>query len=367
MPTPPVVVPLAELVALGTRYRARADFRVHLMEGERTTDVPAPDRPGSRRGCSPPHSAMGHSAHFGMGRPTHFLRERLYPWHLHRSTPKMTSMSTSTPPNNVGPVGRDSSLPARAIANDEIDANPGLAPARALAAALQNVLPEDVAAHLDEDEWIDLRDHFGDGGDMDSLAENLEREIQRSADDDERLVACHRISFRLLGDPAAAERIALSTSNHSDSSNADATHRDVVLRDSLIATTEAALAHRRRLDPAGNSEDEHHLHRIRLARDLQRHDPNERAILALRHLALIPTSRIATMMSVFEDDVRQITSRWLPSETIAPVSMLGSLDRWINTEREQSGVPLEDPFTHLDEPIISLAENQARQLLHLTP
>jgi len=224
-----------------------------------------------------------------------------------------------------------------------------------LAAALHDALPDEVAAQLDDEEWIDLRDHFVEGGDMTSLTEQVVNERERLQHHTDRFLTARRTAYRLIGDPGAADAVAhAAVGALSDAPIADTSHPEVALRDCIIYVTELALAHRQAVDAAAPHstelvDDRYRAHRIRLARDLLRHRAPERSFLAMRHLGLISATRIATMFSVLEDEVREVTSRWLPTEATASRSMLDSLDRWTNTTRH-GGAMLDDPFTHLDDP-----------------
>lgn len=105
----------------------------------------------------------------------------------------------------------------------------------------------------------------------------------------------------------------------------------------------------------GNEFDDHtvtHPHlRGRLRRDLARHPSEDQVVLVLRHLVGHTPAAIASLLSLDESRVREVTSRWLPSDgTHDSSALLRGIDNWISHDLGSS--PKHEPaseLSHLDD------------------
>lgn len=95
-----------------------------------------------------------------------------------------------------------------------------------------------------------------------------------------------------------------------------------------------------------------HQHRARLRRDLARRDERDRAILALRHLVVMPPSAVAARLGVPESHVRETTSAWCPEDSrVDSLALLRGIDSWISSDLGDTAEAAPGTeLSHLDPP-----------------
>jgi len=77
----------------------------------------------------------------------------------------------------------------------------------------------------------------------------------------------------------------------------------------------------------------YHQHRARLRRDLGRRPDQDRAVLAMRHLLVVPPSGVAARLGVPESQVREAASAWCPEDSrVDSLALLRGIDSWISSD-----------------------------------
>lgn len=154
----------------------------------------------------------------------------------------------------------------------------------------------------------------------------------------------YKVCFRLTGVAAIAHDLARQAVRSSATATAPG-------GDPLTAMTTAV-----NLSIACELPDEtripYYQHRARLRRDLARRSDRDRAILAVRHLVVVPPSGVAARLGVAESQVRETGSEWCPDDSrVDSLALLRGIDSWISSDLGSSkGGFTGAELDHLDEP-----------------
>ncbi|MBX7070370.1 MAG: hypothetical protein K1X38_13365 [Microthrixaceae bacterium] len=135
----------------------------------------------------------------------------------------------------------------------------------------------------------------------------------------------YKACFRLLGVEATANSIAAEAVGLSATPSAP-------YGDAMLALT-TAMNRCIGVELPDEARIPFHQHRARLRRDLARRDERDRAILALRHLVVMPPSAVAARLGVPESHVRETTSAWCPEDSrVDSLALLRGIDSWISSD-----------------------------------
>ncbi len=162
-------------------------------------------------------------------------------------------------------------------------------------------------------------------------------------------LTAYRVSFRLTGDRRVAAEIAVRTLVQIETSArlSDPELADIA-QSALTASLTYCSAH-----PEIGASDTHQQQRARLRRELGRITDFEQSVLCLRHLVQLTPSRIAVVLGVRENLIREICQQWVAEDAPAPEStMLEGLAEWTDNDFSRSRSEIESPhyFGHLDDP-----------------
>lgn len=193
---------------------------------------------------------------------------------------------------------------------------------------------------------VDIRSFVNEpGGDLVDGASLEESEVNDIATR-RRHQQVYKIAYRLLGETENANLVVdrVARRLHSDDS-------DESLREAVEITLEQTRLQCRRPDHSFGHDDVHASQRVRIIRELDRHTAEDRVVLALRHLLGLAPARVAMISGRSENEVRAVTSRWVPSDSRHTVTMLNTLDTWIDSSlRERQLEAVVPTLDHLDDP-----------------
>ncbi len=193
---------------------------------------------------------------------------------------------------------------------------------------------------------IDIRSFVNEpGGDL-MDGESLEESEIRDISARRRHQQVYKIAYRLLGETENANLVVdrVARRLHSDDS-------DESLREAVQITLEQTRLQIRRPDHLFDHDDVHAAQRVRVMRELDRHTTEDRVVLALRHLLGLAPARVAMITGRPENDIRAVTSHWVPSDSNHTVTILNTLDTWIDSSlRERQLEAVVPTLDHLDDP-----------------
>lgn len=159
----------------------------------------------------------------------------------------------------------------------------------------------------------------------------------------------YRMCYRLTGDRARSADItrrAVAGAAHAPAS----TTREFALAAAALRLVLESTPSEIQTDYDNRRVTHPHL-RGRLRRDLARHSTEDQVVLVLRHLVGHTPASIAGLLSLDESHVREVTSRWLPSDgTQDSSALLRGIDNWIS--HDLGSTPKHEPASelcHLDD------------------
>jgi len=193
---------------------------------------------------------------------------------------------------------------------------------------------------------VDIRSFVGEpGGDLADGASLEESEVRDIATR-RRHQQVYKVAYRLLGDVDNANLVVERVARRLHSDDADES-----LREAVQITLEQTRLQCRRPDHHFDPNDIHASQRVRIIRELDRHSADDRVVLALRHLLGLAPARVAMIVGRSENDVRAVTSHWVPADSKHTVTMLNTLDTWIDSSlRERQLEAVVPTLDHLDDP-----------------